>query len=461
MSATMNKISARLHFYGAAGMVTGQKFYLEYEGQNQLIDCGLFQGLKALRRLNWEKPAFDPAAVHNVLITHAHLDHTGYLPVMVRHGFKGPILGTAPTLDVAEIILNDSARLQVEEAELANKEGFSIHHPALPLYDPDDVERTVKLFHPIPKDEWIPLSDHMRVRFRYAGHILGATFIELEVDNKRIVISGDIGRIKDPLMFPPERPEKADILVMESTYGDRRHPVEDLPDLMTGIMEKVQEKNGILIIPSFAVERTQDILFLLWQLRKQGHFPKLPVYLDTPMGADVTALFRHHIPWHRLSEEACSDMCLNVHIVRSFKETWELIDDPGSKIIIAGSGMVTGGRVLTWLKKYVNRPDTTVLLTGYQAEGTRGRQLEEGVHEIRIHGKYYPVRAQILNIKSLSAHADQHELLHWLGALTHPPENVYLVHGEAQATDALRVKLYDEFGWNATIPHLNDSVAIS
>jgi len=443
----------RIYFLGAAGTVTGSKFLVELPEKQILVDCGMFQGIKKLRELNWQYLPVEAKNIDLVVLTHGHMDHTGFLPRLVDMGYRGPIWGTAPTLDIAEIILRDSAKIQEEDAKRANKEGFTKHKPAQPLYNTQHVEQTLPLFEDQLAGTWIEISRNIRVRFRPNGHILGATFIELEAYGKRLVFSGDIGRDEDPLLAAPAKPGKADYLILESTYGDRRHPQEEEQKLERIITDTV-ERQGTLIIPSFAVERAQLLMYLLWQLRKHGKIPEVPIILDSPMGAGVLKLFHRHPEWHKLSEEECEAMCRAVRVVQDFSETWEIIDDPQPKIVIAGSGMVTGGRVLIYLKQYVERPETTVMLAGYQAEGTRGRQMLDGCPEIKFYGKYYKVNARIEYLENLSAHADQPELLEWVSDLEQHPEQVFLVHGEPQALDMMRLKLKDTYGWEAKIPEL-------
>lgn len=450
----MKNKKIQIHFLGGAGTVTGSKYLIEVLGKKIMVDCGLFQGLKKLRMLNWDYPPINPSEIDVVLLTHAHLDHTGYLPKLVKSGFKKSIWGTAPTLEIAKIILRDSAKINEEEAERANKEGFSKHTPAKPLYNLNDVEKTIQHFKEIESKTWLPLFEGIKVRFKYNGHIIGATFIELDVLGKRMVFSGDIGREHDLLLSPPQRPEKADVLFIESTYGDRLHPNEKLEEKIQDIVYDTWRDGGTLIIPSFAVERTQTLMYLFWQLRKKGRMPDIPIYMDSPMGANVLEVFHHSSSWHKLTKDECTEMCEYIHTVQSFRETRKIIDNKKPKIVIAGSGIVSGGRVLTYLTKYVGNPKTKILLVGFQAEGTRGRQLLDGIHEVKIYGKYYPVKAQILNIQSLSAHADQKELLHWMGAIKNTPKRVFIVHGEAHAADVFRVKIKDTFGWECTIPEL-------
>lgn len=447
---------ARVHFLGAAGVVTGSKFLIETSEKSILIDCGMFQGLKELRELNWDDLPVNVTSIDMVLLTHGHLDHVGYLPRLIKQGFKGNIIGTAPTLAIAEIILKDSAKIHEEEAEKANREKYSSHDPALPFYTIEDAEKTIKLFHVEIEDKWINISPDMSYRFQYNGHIIGATFIELDINGKRFVFSGDIGRQNDYLLNDPKRPKWADFLFIEGTYGNKQHPKEDVEQMLASLIKDTIHKKGNLIIPSFAVERLQTLMYILWKLYKTNKIPNIPIFIDSPMGHNVLEVFRHFPKWHKLPMSEYNAMCNHMNIVQSYKETWETIDDRRSKIVIAGSGMVTGGRVLTYLQQLIDVPSTTVLLVGFQAEGTRGRQLQDGVHEIRFFGKYYPVKATVKRIESLSAHADQKDLLNWLSAIKNIPEKIYLIHGEPSALDTFRVKLKDTFNWNARLPKLAD-----
>lgn len=447
---------AIINFLGASGVVTGSKYLIETSEKNILIDCGMFQGLKELRELNWTDLPVNVPSIDVVLLTHGHLDHVGYLPRLIKQGFNGKIMGTTPTLAIAEIILKDSAKIHEEEAEKANKEKYSKHQPALPFYTIKDAEKTIELFEAQLQDKWITLSEHISYRFQYNGHIIGATFIELNINNKRFVFSGDIGRNNDYLLNDPKKPEWADYLFIESTYGNKLHPKQDVEEILTEIILKTIEEKGNLIIPSFAVERLQTLMYILWQLYKKNKIPNIPIFIDSPMGNNVLSVFKRFPKWHKLSNDDYNAMCNHVNIVESYKETWGTIDDKRSKIVIAGSGMVTGGRVLTYLKQLIDEPSTTVLLVGYQAEGTRGRLLQEGAHEIRFFGKYYPVKATIKNIDSLSAHADQNDLINWMSAIKNSPEKVYLIHGEPTALEAFRVKIKDIYNWDVTIPKLSD-----
>jgi len=444
-----------IHFLGAAGTVTGSKFLLEFPDKKVLVDCGLFQGIKKLRELNWQQLPINAEEIDLVLLTHGHLDHSGFLPRLVNTGFKGEIWGTAPTLDIAEIILRDSAKIQEEDAERANKDGFTKHKPAKPLYNLLDAEKSIQKFKPKKLNEWIDINEEIRLRFRYAGHILGATFIEIDAYGKRFLFSGDVGRTDDLLLRDPDKPDRADLLFLESTYGDRVHPKEDMTDKLEAVIHETIGKNGTLIIPSFAVERAQLLMYMIWKLSAEGKIPNsLPVILDSPMGTNALAVFRKHHDWHKLTDDETIRMSERFHVVQSYAETWEIIDNPAPKIIIAGSGMVTGGRVLTYLQKYLGRESTTVLLAGYQAEGTRGRQLLDGADEIKLYGKYIPVKANIDILDGLSAHADKNELIEWLSDIKKSPDHLFLVHGEPQPLDSLRVKIKDTYDWHAAIPDL-------
>jgi len=452
--------NVKVHFLGASGTVTGSKFYLETPELNILVDCGMFQGLKELREFNWEPLPIEVSKIDVVLLTHGHLDHTGYLPRLVKEGFEGHILGSAPTLAIAEIILLDSGKIHEEEAERANKEGYSKHQPALPFYTMEEARKAIRLFSSVEKGVWNTLSKHIKFRCRYNGHIIGATFIELDIYDKRYVFSGDIGRHDDLLLAPPERPKWADYLFMESTYGDKDHPKEDVANILVSLINKTIHNRGILIIPSFAVERLQSLMYQLWVLYKKNRIPNIPIYIDSPMGNNVLEVFNNFPEWHQLSMKEYRAMCNHINIITSYKETWETIDNKMPKIVIAGSGMVTGGRVLTYLKQFLDYSTTTVLLVGYQAEGTRGRNLLEGVNTIKLFGKYYEVKATIAHLESLSAHADQTELMYWLQAIENIPEKVFLVHGEPDVLRKFSVKIVNEKKWQVHIPNLFETTEL-
>ena len=448
-----NKIN--IHFLGAAGTVTGSKYLVDTGDIKILIDCGLFQGLKELRLKNWDYPPVKVSEIDMVLLTHGHLDHTGYLPRLVKQGFNGPIYGTNPTLDIATIILNDSAKIQEQEAERANKEGYSKHSPAEPLYDLKDVEKTIPHFKGIPQAQWIPLFDDIRVRFQYNGHILGATYIELDVYGKRFVFSGDIGRTNDLLLYPPLKPKKANVLFIESTYGGRFHPdeVEALPQIEKLVNDTIN-RGGSLFIPSFSVERAQLMMVIFWKLLKEKKIPKVRMIMDSPMGASVLELFHRTRDWHRLDENECDEMCSHFTVVSSYRETMELRTDNKPKIVIAGSGMLTGGRMLNYLETQAQNSNNTLLFVGYQAEGTRGRKLLEGDKELKVYGKWVPFHMEVAEIEGLSAHADHKELIEWMGKIKNTPERIFIVHGEKESAEALQKGIKETYQWDSEIPQL-------
>lgn len=449
----MGNEKATIHFLGAAGTVTGSKYLVEAFGKKIMIDCGMFQGLKQLRLLNWEFPPVDVSSINVVLLTHGHLDHTGYLPKLIKSGFHGRIYGTLPTLEIAEIILRDSAKLQEEDAERATRHGYTKHKPAKPFYTMKDVDETITHFKAEPLDEWINLDERIRFRYRYNGHIIGATFIDLELGSKRFVFSGDIGRREDLLMRPPAKPEAADVLFIESTYGDRQHPPGG-GSRLAEIISSTIERAGTVIIPSFAVERTQSLMYMLWQLREANKIPDVPIYMDSPMAKNVLEVFHKYAEWHKLPPADCTKMCERIRRVETPKETKTIVDDYHPKIVIAGSGMITGGRVLAYLDKYIEDASSTVLLVGYQAAGTRGRDLQDGKKEIKFHGEYRKVKAHIESLDGLSAHADQSELIDWMSDIRISPEKTFIIHGETKGATGLQKKIKEHYGWESIIPEL-------
>ncbi|SFA92726.1 metallo-beta-lactamase family protein [Flavobacterium swingsii] len=450
----------KIKFLGGAGTVTGSKTLVESNGIRILIDCGQFQGIKPLRELNWEPLPILPSSIDFVLLTHGHLDHCGWLPRLVNQGFNGKIYCTSPTKDVAKLILLDSAKIQEEEANKANEGHYSKHEIAEPLYTVDQAEKVFPFFRIVKPKEVISLDPEITATFTNAGHIIGACTVELKLENKTLVFSGDIGRDDDVLMFPPEKPEKANYIFLESTYGNRIHPETDAKAELEMYINNTIRKGGTVILPSFAVERAQTVMYLLWQLKEEDKIPNVPYIIDTPMGISVLDIFSNNRIWHKLHEEEFTSMCNMFSMISDYQETIETIYNKQPKIVIAASGMITGGRVLSYLETYIGLPETTVIIIGYQAEGTRGRKLLEGAKEIKIHGKYYPVLANILEIESLSAHADQNGLLNWLSALTTKPKKVFLVHGENQPADELRIKINEKYGWDCSVPLMGQEIEL-
>ena len=450
----------KIRFLGGTGTVTGSKTLIEHNDLRILVDCGLFQGLKALRELNWEPLAVEPSTIDFVLLTHGHLDHCGWLPKLVNEGFKGKIFCTGPTKQISNLILLDSAKIQEEEAAKANKEHFSKHDPAEPLYTVAQAEKVLPFFRVVEKELEVKLSDDCYFRLFQAGHILGACSIALHIDGKELVFSGDIGQDDDLLMYPPKRPTTGDYIFLESTYGNRIHPTNDVYFDLERIINETISKGGNVIIPSFAVERAQVLMYLLWQLKKQNRIPDIPYIIDTPMGIKVLDVFNENYKWHKLTPNECDEMCRMFTMISDFEDTINAIYDKQSKVIIAASGMITGGRVLSYLERYIDQPENTVMLVGYQAEGTRGRKLLEGAKELKFFGKYYSVEANVVLVEGLSAHGDQNDLLNWLRDLKQKPKKVFLVHGENEAADGLRLKITEEFGYDCSVPFLGQIVEL-
>ncbi len=450
----------KVKFIGGAGTVTGSKTLVESNGVRILIDCGLFQGIKPLRELNWEPLPILPETIDFVLLTHGHLDHCGWLPRLVNQGFKGKIFCSGPTKEVTKLILLDSAKIQEEEANKANEGKYSKHEIAEPLYDVKQAEQVFPYLRVIKTNEEIPLDAEISAVYTNAGHIIGACSIALTLEGKTLVFSGDIGRDNDVLMFAPMKPKKADYVFLESTYGNRLHPNTDAKLELEMYINNTFQNGGTTIIPSFAVERAQSIMFLLWQLQKENKIPNIPYLIDSPMGVSAFDIFFNNLKWHKLAFEECVEMSRMFTMITDYKDTIEAIYNKEPKVVIAASGMVTGGRVLSYLEQYIGLPETTVIIVGYQAEGTRGRKLLEGAKEIKIYGKYYPVAAKILEIEGLSAHGDQKDLINWLSALENKPEKIFLVHGENQPADELRIKIKEQYGYDCVVPLMGQEFEI-
>lgn len=443
----------QLQFLGGTETVTGSKLLVEAAGKKILIDCGLFQGLKKLRQLNWTELPFDVSKLDMVLLTHGHLDHCGYLPLLRKQGYHGPIYATQTTIEIVKLILQDSARIQEEDAARANEGGYSKHSPAKPLYTEEEALAVFPQFEPKETHHWITVNDVIRFRLRPNGHILGSVFIEMEIGGKTLVFSGDIGRMNDELLFDPELPEKADFLVLESTYGGRNHP-KNVKEELAAAINKASQRNGTIIIPSFAVERSQMLMYLLYQLSKEKRIPLLPIYFDSPMGVHVLDIFLKHPEAHKLDRNVCDAMCQMIKRITDKEQSELLAANNFPKIIIAGGGMASGGRVLSYFEKYLGDPSATILFAGYQAEGTRGRALLEGADELKLKGKYYKVKAIIDQVNGLSAHADQDGLIHWLSKLVYPPEKIFINHGEADGAVALKGKIKMVYGYEGILPEM-------
>jgi metallo-beta-lactamase family protein len=446
---------------GAASTVTGSKHLLESGGRRILVDCGLFQGVKNLRELNWAPLAVEPTSIDAVVVTHAHLDHTGYLPRLVREGFTGPIFSTKATAAVAEIILRDSAYLQERDAAFLNRHKASKHHPALPLYDGDDAQRTMELFRTHPFGQEFSLWDSgaeggaPTVTFRRAGHILGASTVDVWWQGRRIVFTGDLGRYDDPIMLDPDPVTSADYLVMESTYGDRVHEKTDPAEALAAVVEATVKRGGTLVVPAFAVGRAQTLLYYLWQLRSAGRLPDVPIYLDSPMAINASELLGEFADDHRLGPGVYEGMCAMASYTRDAEQSMKISANTDPKIVISASGMATGGRILHHLKAFAPDPRNTIMITGYQVPGTRGASIAAGERFVRIYGEWIPIKAQVADLAMLSAHADADELIRWASGFTAPPKKVFVVHGEPQPSDTLRSRLGREFGWEAVVPRMN------
>lgn len=449
----------KIRFLGAAGTVTGSRYLLTHENTRILIDCGLFQGVKTIRSRNWKPFPLHPREIQAVVLTHAHLDHSGYLPRLMREGFHGHIWSTPATRQLADILLVDSGNLQEEDARHANRFGYSKHEPAEPLYTAADAEKVMKQFRTADYAHPFKVGP-FTISFSPAGHILGSSCVRVECEGKSITFSGDVGRPHDPVMHPPARLKETDWLVVESTYGDRLHEKEDVSEKLALIVSETIARGGTVLLPAFAVGRAQVLMYLLTTMIARKQIPRVPIYLDSPMAIDVTDVFKHNSREHRLSHAECENMCSHVTYTSTGEQSQALSTSEHPKIIIAGAGMLNGGRILHHIVAFGGTPHNTLVMTGYQAEGTRGQALLAGAEKLRIYGQEVDIRCRIEQLDGLSAHADYAELLDWLQPLV-PPRQTFITHGEPVAADSLRQKLERQFGWSTVVPEQGDEFELS
>ena len=453
----------KISFLGAAGTVTGSRYLLETPIKRVLIDCGLFQGYKNLRERNWKPFPVDPATIDAVFLTHAHLDHSGYLPKLVREGFTGKIYCTSATRDLCEILLLDSAGIQEEQSRYENKHKYSKHDPSLPLYTIRDAEKTLKQFKAItPVDgenrhpPGVKIGD-ITVTFHSNGHILGSSFLDVSAAGKHLLLSGDLGRPTDLVMRPPELPVYCDYLVVESTYGNRVHDYRDIWELLAKIINETSSNGGSILIPAFAVGRAQAMLHLLIELRSRKKIPPLPIYLDSPMAIRATEVLQHYCPDHRLNRQQCNALSSQVNFTRTVEESIAINQVKVPAVIISASGMATGGRVLHHLRRMLGDHRNTIIFAGYQVGGTRGARLVNGEQQIKLFGNYHKVNARIEHLDFLSAHADKVEIMRWLEQLPVAPKRCFITHGEPDAADELRLSIQEHLGWSSIVPDMGDS----
>ena len=453
--------SFTLSFLGAAETVTGSRYLLESAKTRVLVDCGLFQGYKKLRLRNWSDPGFTAASLDAVILTHAHLDHSGYLPRLFRAGFRGRVHCTPGTRDLLAILLPDAGHLQEEEAKYAARTGYSRHDTPLPLFTRADAEDALTLLEPVDYGERFQIGTEVTGSFTRAGHIVGSASLLVQLPRVSIAFSGDVGRAHDALMRAPDALPRSDFLVIESTYGDRLHSTVSALDELRKIVRETALRGGSLVVPAFAVGRAQLVLYFLAELLKAGQIPELPIYLDSPLAIDATAIFRAHAREHKLDQAHCQELFRVARYTRTADESKAIDAQSGPLVVISGSGMATGGRVLHHLKRFLPDPNSSVLLVGYQASGTRGRSLLDGAEELKMHGQYVPVRARVHRLDGLSAHADYSEILNWLRESDARPRRVFVTHGEPQAADALRRRLNDAMGLDAVVPDHGSRYALS
>ncbi|GAA4038383.1 MBL fold metallo-hydrolase [Arthrobacter methylotrophus] len=451
---------ARLRFLGATDTVTGSRYLLECRDTRVLVDCGLFQGYKRLRDRNRSLFPVAPGSIDAVLLTHAHLDHTGYVPALVRDGFTGPIYATHGTSELCKLLLPDSGHLQEEEARYAEHRGSSVHIPALPVYTAADAVRSLNAFEPRDFDAPLDLGDGIEATFLPAGHILGAAQIHINVDGHSVHFTGDLGRAADPLMFPPRELEATDTLVTESTYGNRVHPEQNPETELGAVVSRVAKRGGVILIAAFAVGRAETLMLHLSRLRRQGLIPDIPIYLNSPMAIDASYMYRQHPDEHRLLVDEFEDMYKLATMTRTADDSKLLNLRRGPMIIISASGMITGGRILHHLEAYGPDPKNALILSGYQAGGTRGADLAAGAKELRIYGQDVPIRAEVIQIEGFSAHADGEEIIRWMRTAARAPQMTYITHGEPDASEALRRRIKRELGWNARIPEYLEAISL-
>jgi metallo-beta-lactamase family protein len=457
---------ATLTFWGGVGSVTGSKYLLEHNGRKVLVDCGLFQGERELKERNWQDPPFDPHSIDAVIITHAHIDHTGYLPRLVKQGFSGKVFTSSATGDLMKILLPDSGRLQEEEADYRNRHNLTDHKPALPLYDEKDARHTLELLNPVPNDgNAVDVCEGYRASFRVAGHILGASMVLVEIagageDGKgiRVLFSGDLGHYDQPILKDPAQPPACDYMMVESTYGDRLHSVTHPDEQLAEVINNAVKTNSPILIPAFAIGRTQELLYQIRELEEDKRIPVVPVRVDSPMAAQATQVYNRWREEH--DEEYASILSRQVHPLRTGsmvttstrEESKKLNSEHGTRVIISASGMMTGGRVMHHAKYILPDPNAIIIFVGYQAAGTVGRRICEGAKEVRIMKDWIPVRCRVEKIESFSAHADWKAVLRWLSGLPSAPKRIFTTHGEPDAAAAMAGHIHEKFGWAVEVP---------
>ncbi|MCM2353133.1 MAG: MBL fold metallo-hydrolase [Pseudobdellovibrio sp.] len=453
-------MSFTLTFLGAAGTVTGSKYLLTCNDSKILVDCGLFQGVKTLRLKNWDDIEIKASEIQAIILTHAHIDHSGYIPRLIKNGFRGKIYCTQATKDLCRILLPDAGYLMEEEAEYRNRTKRTKHSPALPLYTLKEAEASLNYFEGVSYNQKIQIDSRISFEFFYAGHILGAASVVISVAGKKIAFSGDIGRLTDEIMNPPAPLPPVNYLVTESTYGNRLHEKVSVKDELAQIINETVKRKGVIIIPAFAVGRAQTIMYYVWKLLSQNKIPDIPMYLNSPMATNVNELLKKYKTLHKLTPEESVYICRVVKYVSSVEDSIALNEKKGPMLIISASGMLSGGRVLHHLKAFGPDPRNTIVLAGFQAAGTRGEALQRGVREIKVHGEYIDVRAEVRELDNISAHADYSEILEWLAKSDMSPEKVFITHGEPSAADELRRRITEKFGWNCVVPWQNDKVVL-